>query len=69
MGDHNQLSLHSCVMHMFVNCKVNLYSSRHTAFSFYYYLSGHVFKILTINNFRVQYLYTEWLLGYGISYI
>ena len=37
---------------MFVNCKVN---SRHRAISFSFYLTGHVFKILTENYFRIQF--------------
>ena len=41
--------------HMFVNCKVTIYS-RQKAISFCFYLTGHGFKILTKTNFRIQYL-------------
>ena len=38
MGHHDQLSLHSCITHMFVNCKVTIYS-RYIAISFCFYLT------------------------------
>ena len=55
MDHHNQLSLHSRITHMFVNCKVNLsivgilqpYSPASS-------LTGHGFKILSQNNFRAN---------------
>ena len=47
-GLRRQLSKYSCIMHLFVSCKVNLYIySKHIAFSFCFYLTGHGFNILT----------------------
>ena len=60
MGHHNKLSLHSRILHMFVNCKVNLYIvGIDIAISFCFYLTDHGFKILSQNYFRIRYLYTE----------
>ena len=61
MGHHKQLSLHSRITRMFVNCKVNLYivgiKQSHSASTWQWVEN----TVLSRIYFRVQYLYTEWL--------
>ena len=60
-GHHRHLSKYSRITHI---CQLQgqcIQYSRHMTFSFWFYLTGHGFKILSYIYFRIQYLYTEWL--------
>ena len=51
MDHNNQLSLHSRIVHMFVNLNIVI--------SFSFNLTGYGFKILSQSYNRVQYIYTQ----------